>query len=304
VSGYGCEDHFFEQDTVRHSWQTLAEILADKELTHDILCDIGMPVHYNNTLYNCRVLCLNQKILLIRPKLFLAGGNNYREGRWFTPWQHSELVQYKLQESISSIAGQESTVFGNAVIECNDTSVACETCEELWVPKNPHVDYGLDGVEIIGNGSGSHHELRKLNTRLQLIRNATSRNGGAYLYSNLKGCDGGRVLFDGSSLISMNGVVYGSLPQFSIGDVEVKLGVLDLDMVRSKRAGNPSRGIQSSMQRRFPRVRAPIDLTRYPKTPDQKIALQEAAIASSLATNGVNIESFGIKLNSPMEEIA
>ena len=59
VSGYGCEDHFFELDTVHHSWQTIAEILKDKDLTRDILCDIGMPLHFKNTLYNCRVLCLN-----------------------------------------------------------------------------------------------------------------------------------------------------------------------------------------------------------------------------------------------------
>lgn len=111
--------------------------------------------------------------------------------------------------------------------------MGCETCEELWVPNNPHVGYGLDGVEIIGNGSGSHHELRKLNTRIDLIKNASARNGGIYLYSNLKGCDGGRLLFDGSSLISMNGKIHSSLPQFSIGEVETQLGVLDLDIVRS-----------------------------------------------------------------------
>ena len=59
IPGYGCEDHFFELDTVKHSWDVLTEILANKELTKDIICDIGMPVHYKNTLYNCRVICLN-----------------------------------------------------------------------------------------------------------------------------------------------------------------------------------------------------------------------------------------------------
>lgn len=59
IPGYGCEDHFFELDTVKHSWEVLTEILANKELTKDIICDIGMPVHYKNTLYNCRVICLN-----------------------------------------------------------------------------------------------------------------------------------------------------------------------------------------------------------------------------------------------------
>jgi NAD+ synthase (glutamine-hydrolysing) len=91
VSGYGCEDHFFELDTVKHSWQVLADILkSDDNLTKDIICDIGMPVHHKNTLYNCRVICLNRQVLLIRPKLHLAAGNNYRENRWFTAWVRDE----------------------------------------------------------------------------------------------------------------------------------------------------------------------------------------------------------------------
>jgi NAD+ synthase (glutamine-hydrolysing) len=75
------------------------------------------------------------------------------------------------------------------------------------VPKNLHVDYGLDGVEIISNGSASHHELRKMTDRIELIQNAAKRNGGVYLYSNLKGCDGGRVYYDGGSLVCLNGKV-------------------------------------------------------------------------------------------------
>jgi NAD+ synthase (glutamine-hydrolysing) len=70
------------------------------------------------------------------------------------------------------------------------------------------VIYGLDGVEIIANGSGSHHELRKSDRRLKLILNATARNGGVYLYSNLTGCDGGRIYFDGNSMMAMNGKLY------------------------------------------------------------------------------------------------
>lgn len=80
------------------------------------------------------------------------------------------------------------------------------------MPKNPHVEYGLDGVEIIANGSGSHHELRKLDLRLNLINSSTKRNGGVYMYSNLVGCDGGRVYYDGSSMISMNGKIYSQAP--------------------------------------------------------------------------------------------
>lgn len=40
---------------------------------------------------------------------------------------------------------------------------------------SPHIDLCLDGVEIIANGSGSHHELRKLNTRVDLMLSATAK---------------------------------------------------------------------------------------------------------------------------------
>ena len=44
-----------------------------------------------------------------------------------------------------------------------DTVLAAETCEELFTPEAPHIGLGLAGVEVISNGSGSHHQLRKLN---------------------------------------------------------------------------------------------------------------------------------------------
>jgi len=106
ISGYGCEDHFQELDTVRHSWQILAELLADQALTKDMICDFGMPVYFKNAFYNCRIICLDSKILLIRPKMFLALDLNYREGRWFTPWlDHGSLDEYFLDERLQMITG-------------------------------------------------------------------------------------------------------------------------------------------------------------------------------------------------------
>ena len=106
VCGYTCEDAFFEPDTVRHCWDVIAKILADPELTKNILCDVGMPVALNNVLYNCRVFILNQEVLLIRPKLHLAGGDNYREARWFRPWNVEDgygTVDFELPESIRAV---------------------------------------------------------------------------------------------------------------------------------------------------------------------------------------------------------
>ena len=49
---------------------------------------------------------------------------------------------------------------------------------------NEDVKPHRDGIELIANGSGSHHQLRKLDKRLELVKGATSKAGGIYLYAN------------------------------------------------------------------------------------------------------------------------
>ena len=85
IPGYGCNDHFSESDTLLHSWESLACIL-ENTVCENLIVDVGMPVLYNHSLYNCRVIFLNKRIILIRPKKTLAIDENYREARWFTPW--------------------------------------------------------------------------------------------------------------------------------------------------------------------------------------------------------------------------
>ncbi|CAK9049277.1 Glutamine-dependent NAD(+) synthetase (NAD(+) synthase [glutamine-hydrolyzing]) (NAD(+) synthetase) [Durusdinium trenchii] len=162
----------------------MADILRS-DVTDDILCDIGMPVMHRNVPYNCRVWVVNRKIVGIRPKIYLANDGNYREMRWFTPWYidpskagFGELEEYFLPREIGEITGQAKVPFGVFAVSTKDTCLATETCEELFTPDAPHIKLALDGVEIIANGSGSHHQLRKLDKRIDLVRGATSKSGG------------------------------------------------------------------------------------------------------------------------------
>ena len=45
-----------------------------------------MPVLHNDVAYNCIVICLNRKILLIRPKMTMSDEGVYSESRYFTAW--------------------------------------------------------------------------------------------------------------------------------------------------------------------------------------------------------------------------
>ena len=103
----------------------------------------------------------------------------------------------------------------------------------------------LDGVEIIANGSGSHHQLRKLDKRIDLVGSATAKCGGVYLYANQKGCDGGRLYFDGCSMVWLNGELVAQGSQFEgLDEVEVVIATVSLDDVRSMRANFISRSFQ------------------------------------------------------------
>lgn len=293
ICGYGCFDHFLEADTVTHSWEVLAKLLASPE-TLDILCDVGMPIIHRSVLYNCRVLFYNSKIVLVRPKMWMANDGNYRELRYFSSWDRDrKLEELQLPREVRLITGQTSAPIGLAIVMTEDTSIGIETCEELFTPNSPHIDLSLEGVDIFLNSSASHHELRKLHSRIELIEGATQKAGGVYVYSNQQGCDGDRIYYDGCSLISLNGRLMSQGSQFSLQDVEVIVTTVDLEAVRTHRVSKNSRNQQAASNRPstggYERVYVAADLTRHPTliavakpvsptyhTPEEEIALGPA----------------------------
>ncbi|KAK8118050.1 glutamine dependent NAD+ synthetase [Apiospora kogelbergensis] len=221
-------DHFKEGDTFLHSLEMLCRILSD-ESTWGIICDIGVPIVHKNVPYNCRVICLDGKILMIRPKRWLA-----KQGAATVP-------------------------FGDALLTTLDTVVGVETCEELFTPDAPHISMSLDGCEIFTNASSSHWEITKLETRLALICGGTKKAGGVYLYANQSGCDGDRILYDGCALIILNGDIVAQGEQFGCRDVEVVTATIDLEEVRSYRS-SCSRQSQAAKSTAYPRIHTAYEL--------------------------------------------
>lgn len=243
-----------------HSWECLASILEEGH-TRGIVCDIGMPVIHRGVRYNCRIFCLDGRILLIRPKLYLANDGNYREPRYFAAWKHRRQVErHMLPSCIRTLSGQHDCPFGDAALQFDDTTLASETCEELFTPASPHIDLALSGVEIIANGSGSHHQLRKLKQRMDLLLGATAKTGGVYLYANQQGCDGGRLYYDGCACVAQNGKLIAQGSQFSVRDVEVVTATVNLDDVVSFRGSVASLQEQASTVATVPFIDVPFCL--------------------------------------------
>ncbi|POS81283.1 glutamine-dependent NAD(+) synthetase [Diaporthe helianthi] len=289
IPGYGCLDHHLEGDTFLHSWEVLADIISD-EACKGMLIDVGLGVRHRNVRYNCRALCTYKKIFFLRPKMALANDGLYREMRHFTAWAKPyETEDYYLEDVVSQVTGQWKVPIGDAILSCRDTAVACETCEELFTPLNPSSNLGLNGAEVILNSSASHAELRKLRTRLDLISNSTRKLGGIYVYSNMTGVDGdARMMFDGSSMVLVNGEVVAQGSQFSLRPVEVVTAIIELEKVRSYRS-SISRNQQGAKQREFPRVEC-----------DLRLGLSSSLVPSKYRSS----KPMELKILDPMEEIA
>ncbi|CDF33983.1 glutamine-dependent NAD synthetase [Chondrus crispus] len=258
TTGYGAEDHFLELDTEAHSWQAVAELMSAGD-TEGVLLDVGAPVLHRGVLYNCRLLLLDRRVLLVRPKMDLADHANYREARWFRAWPRERQVeQFLLPECVRERCAdfQMFAPIGNAVLRFEDgLMLGCETCEELWTPRAPHLDMQLDGVHVIGNGSASHHVLRKLHVRERLLESATRKGGGVYVYANQIGCDGGRLYYDGSALIALNGDIIKQAPQFTVeSEVQVIAATVDIDHVRSYRMSLAARAEQAARNTNRPKL--------------------------------------------------
>jgi len=136
--GYGCLDHFLEglcaaQHNDRRHWSLyrghgtpflgstceVTSIWRDHGycmwhwnvstiscLTNSNL-DIARPIVHKNVIYNCRVIIHDRKILLIRPKMWLANDGNYRELRYFTPWmKHRQWEDHHLPRIIQAVTKQ------------------------------------------------------------------------------------------------------------------------------------------------------------------------------------------------------
>ena len=227
VSGYGCEDMFFAPGIT----DTAAEMLLPiAEACQGIMVSVGLPIRYNNRVYNAACLIADGKIQGFVCKKNLAGNSIYYEPRWFQPWESSVVAEIEMH-------GQTYPV-GDLLFEVNGIRIGYEICEDAWVANRPGRDLYLRGVDIILNPSASHFEFGKSFVRERFAMDASRALGVTYLYVNLLGNESGRTVFDGDAFINVAGQGVGSGSRFSYRDFMVVTAVVDVDNTRLSQVQN------------------------------------------------------------------
>src|SRR6185436_16345785 len=69
ISGYGCEDAFYNSFVWKESFLSLKKILP---YTKNRIVIVGLPVFLSPHLYNCSVILCNEMLIGISPKVNLA----------------------------------------------------------------------------------------------------------------------------------------------------------------------------------------------------------------------------------------
>ena len=232
ISGYGCEDAFYAQNTIDQSIASLLEIVRH---TNDIAVAVGLPLRHNNRTYDVACLIANKRILGFSVKQYLANNGLHYETRWFQPWQAGLRDEIKI--------GEFSYPFGDLVFELSGGGVGAvrvgfEICEDAWIANRPGRALYERGVDIILNPSASHFAFFKSQTRERFVIDASRSFGVSYVYTNLLGNESGRVIFDGDAMIATNGELVVSGSRLSYEDFVIVPAVVDVDTTRLNQVQN------------------------------------------------------------------
>src|SRR5690606_38232941 len=124
---YGCEDAFLSPAVQEMCWRVLHELLP---ATHGMAVSFGLPVFYQNALFNTACLAVDGQIAGFVAKQFLAGDGLHYEPRWFKPWPAGVNLKAQL------LTG-EPVPFGDILFDVGGLRIGFEICEDAWVATRP-----------------------------------------------------------------------------------------------------------------------------------------------------------------------
>lgn len=202
LTGYTCGDLFFQKSLQKSAEDNLIRIIESSP--SDALIFVGLPLALGQGIYNCAAVILHKKLLALVPKTFLPNYGEFYEGRQFLPFTPNQ------EAIITSYAGFDSVYFGSNILfkdnKEKDLVIACEICEDLWVPLSPSVNHVLNGATIIANLSAGNEIIGKSEYRRTLIKAHSAKNVCAYIYASAGNGESSQdMIFAGHNLIAENG---------------------------------------------------------------------------------------------------
>ena len=228
LTAYTCGDLFHQTILIEKAAAALDEI-AEATRRVNLVAVVGVPYMVDHKLYNCAAVLHAGYIIALIPKKNLPNYSEFYERRWFTPGQaHAVKLAHR---SVTTGETYEIPFGMNILVEAADRPdfrLACEICEDVWVPNPPSTRHALVGATVIANTSASDETVGKDSYRRELICSTSARLVSVYCYANAgEGESTTDLVFGGQDIIAENGSIVKEGKRFDTG-----LYIADVDLQR------------------------------------------------------------------------
>ena len=265
ISGYTGGDLFLQQPLLTECKNQLLRIVKATE-NKSMLVVVGCPIVIKQKLYNCAVVISDGSILGIVPKTHLPNYSEFYELRHFTSGEGLEEDLW-FGEEFGYV-----NVAVNQLFKCKEIPelvVACEICEDLWVPLPPSTYHAMAGATVICNPSASVETTTKESYRRSLVSNQSARLLAAYIYADAgEGESTQDVVYSGHHLICENGSVLAEAKRFTNEIIYADIDVQKLAAERRKMTSFPGGQTDDYFEQEFSLEVKENKITRtFPKAP-------------------------------------
>lgn len=227
LCGYTCGDLLLDRTLLKGCLSAL-ERIAKATAGLRILVFVGLPLEFQNKLYNCAAAISGGRVLGFVPKSHVPNYGEFYEQRHFSP--APEGVFYLQSGSFADTPFSKRLLFqAKNAAAC----VACEICEDLWTDVSPSSEHARAGANIVVNLSASNETVGKREYRRTLVSAQSGKAVCGYIY-----CDAGLgestsdMVFAGNHMIYENGVCLAEEKPFS---GEVCAAEIDADFLCRER---------------------------------------------------------------------
>ncbi len=201
ITGYTCADLFGQRALIEKAYEGLGRIASATARIKGLTVAVGLPVRFENNLYNCAAFVSEGSIAALVPKSNIPVYSEFYEGRWFASGK--DVIG-----RTAEIAGQ-TVPFGIDVLVQDSRSgviVGTDICEDLWVPDKPSTHACLAGANVIVNLSASDEVIGKEDYRRSIVVHQSADCYCSYLYASA-GMDESStdLVFSGHCMIAENG---------------------------------------------------------------------------------------------------
>jgi NAD+ synthase (glutamine-hydrolysing) len=233
VTGYTCHDLFGQSALLDAATVELQRLASESAKLFRGVVVVGLPVAFQDALYNCAAVLVGGFVVGIVPKQNLPNYREFYEERHFRSGRELQGGMIRLPGS-----EHETPLAPNMIFRCRsmpEFSFAVEICEDLWAPAPPSSVAAVAGARIILNPSASPDLVGKADYRRDLVRGQSARCMAAYAYAGSGVTESTQdLVFGGHAMIAENGVMLSESRRF-LRDSHLIVADVDLERLENDR---------------------------------------------------------------------